>query len=132
LNRCELAAQISGGVLQRCDYGDACSVPPRCVENLRVRQIRRNLDRRDRDHADARVLDVQAEEIGDRRWIWSPMRCARWEFFFMPAVFIEYDCAVPPRPNGGFGPNESHMAPFPSPANGAEFIRTLRSIQRRG
>src|SRR5437867_1080887 len=34
-------------------------------ENLRVRQIRRDFDRRHRDHPDARILDVQAEKIGE-------------------------------------------------------------------
>src|SRR6266545_7381493 len=62
----ELAAQISCGVLQRCDHrGRLLRAAEMRHENLRVRKIRRDFDRGHRHHADARILDVQAEKIGE-------------------------------------------------------------------
>src|SRR6266446_6425577 len=62
----ELAAQISRGMLQRRDYrGRLLRAAEMRHEDLRVRKIRRDFDRRHRDHADARVLDVQPETIGE-------------------------------------------------------------------
>ncbi len=61
----QFAAQISGGMLQRLDDVSGLFMTAEMGdEDLRMRQVRRDLDGGDRHHADARVLDVQAKQIG--------------------------------------------------------------------
>src|SRR5712691_1352575 len=61
----QFAAQISGGMLQCLDdLGGLLMTAEMGHEDLRMRQVRRDLDVYDRHHADARILDVEAKQIG--------------------------------------------------------------------
>src|SRR5712691_9810870 len=61
----QFAAQISGGMLQCLDdLGGLLMTAEMGHEDLRMRQVRRDLDGGDRHHADARILEVEAKQIG--------------------------------------------------------------------
>ena len=61
----QLAAQISGGVLQRFDrIGRMFGAGKMREEHLRVGQVGRDFHRSHSHHADARILDMQPKQIG--------------------------------------------------------------------
>jgi len=61
----EFGAQVSGGVLQGRDRSRRVLLAGQVREkNLGVREVGRHFDRGDRDHPDARILDVEPQQIG--------------------------------------------------------------------
>src|SRR5262249_30343911 len=61
----KLAPQVTSGVLERRDDRSSLLAAAQMRdEDLRVRKVRGHVHRGDLDHADARVLDLEPEQLG--------------------------------------------------------------------